>query len=98
MLTKTNYPIHTLTFDNDKAFSEHQSIGQKVTADTYFTRPYTSEVKGTVENRIDVIKRFFPKKTDLLIVSKKNVKLVKRKLNNRPVQKFNYSETSQVLQ
>ena len=98
VLTKINYPIHTLTFDNDKAFSEHQSIGQKVTADTYFTRPYTSQDKGTVENRIGVIRRFFPKKTDLLIVSKKDVKLVERKLNNRPVRKFNYSTPNQVLQ
>ena len=29
VLIKINNPIHTLTFDNDKAFSEHQSIGQK---------------------------------------------------------------------
>jgi len=52
------------------AFSEHQSIGLKVAADTYFTRPYTSQDKGTVENRIGVIRRFFPKKTDLLLIKK----------------------------
>ena len=97
VLTKINYPINTLTFDNDKAFSEHQSIGQKLTADTYFTRPYTSQDKGTVENRIGVIRRFFPEKTDLLIVSKKDVKLVERKLNNRPVRKFNYSTHNQLV-
>ena len=60
-----------------------------MTTDTYFTRPYTSQDKGTVENRIGVIRRFFPKKTDLLIVSKKDVKLTERKLNNKQVQKFN---------
>jgi IS30 family transposase len=98
VLTKTKYPLHTLTFDNDKAFSEHQSIGLKVIADTYFTRPYTSQDKGTVENRIGVIRRFFPKKTDLLLITKNDVKLVERKLNNRPVRKFNYLTPNQVLQ
>jgi hypothetical protein len=39
-----------------------------------------------------------PPKKDLLIVTKKNVKIVERKLNNRPVRKFNYSTPNQVLQ
>lgn len=76
VLTKTKYPLHTLTFDNDKAFSEHLSIGLKVADDTYFTRLYSSQDKGTVENRIGVIRRFFPKKTDLMVITKKDVKLV----------------------
>ena len=66
--------------------------------DTYFTRPYTSQDKGTVENRIGVIRRFFPKKADLLLITKNDVKLVERKLNNRPVRKFNYLTPNQVLQ
>lgn len=54
--------IKTLTFDNGKEFAKHQKIGQLLKAKTYFTRPYTSQDKGTVENRIGVIRRFFPKK------------------------------------
>lgn len=53
--------IKTLTFDNDKAFARHQKIADHLEADTYFTRPYTSQDKGTVENRIWVLRRFFPK-------------------------------------
>ena len=60
---KIKYPLHTLTFDNDKAFSEHTTVGDKLSVDTFFTRPYTSQDKGTVENRIGVIRRFIPKKT-----------------------------------
>lgn len=58
-LTKSRYRIRTLTFDNDKAFSTHQEIGKKLKARSYFTRPYTSQDKGTVENRIGVLRRFF---------------------------------------
>lgn len=97
-LAKSKHTLHTLTFDNDQAFSGHELIGNKVNADTYFTRPYTSQDKGTVENRIGVIRRFFPKKTDLRFVTNKEVKQVETFINNRPVRKFNYLTPNQVLQ
>jgi IS30 family transposase len=61
------------------------------------TRPYTSQDKGTVENRIGQIRRFFPKKTDLNMVTDGQVKRVERLLNNRPVRKFDYKTPKQVL-
>jgi IS30 family transposase len=82
--------IKTLTFDNDKGFANHQKIGRKLDADVYFTRPYTSQDKGTVENRIGVIRQFFPKGTDLREVSTQQIKTVERHLNNRPIRKFDY--------
>jgi IS30 family transposase len=96
-LKRSKYPMNTLTFDNDKAFSNHVEIGKRVNAATYFTRPYTSQDKGTVENRIGVIRRFFPKKTDLRFVSDKEVKQVEKKINNRPIRKFKYLNANQVL-
>lgn len=89
--------VKTLTFDNDQAFSKHESIGKYLKAETYFTRPYTSQDKGTVENRIGVIRRFFPKKTDLLKVSKERVREVEALINKRPVRKFNYKTANQVF-
>ena len=82
--------IKTKTLDNDKAFANHQSIGKKLDAAVYFTRPYTSQDKGTVENRIGVIRQFFPKGTDLREVSTQRTKTVGRYINNRPIRKFNY--------
>jgi len=82
--------VKTITFDNGKEFAQHQKIGTLLNAKTYFTRPYTSQDKGTVENRIGVIRRFFPKKTDLRKVSEKRIKEVERLLNYRPIRKFNY--------
>jgi len=87
---KSEKNIHTLTFDNDLAFAEHQEIARLLNVKTYFTRPYTSQDKGTVENRIGVIRRFFPKGTDMTKVHHSTIKSVERKLNNRPVRKFNY--------
>lgn len=98
LMRKNPYPIKTLTFDNDLTFKRHFKIGEALGADTYFTRPYTSQDKGTVENRIGTIRRFFPKKTDLRLITDQEIQLVEDKLNNRPVRKFNYLTTNQVLQ
>ena len=51
-LKNTKYKLKTITFDNDKAFACHEKVGKYTKAKTYFTRPYTSQDKGTVENRI----------------------------------------------
>jgi len=96
-LKKVPYPIKTLTFDNDMAFSKHLEVGKALGAVTYFTRPYTSQDKGTVENRIGVIRRFYPKKTDIGQVSDKEINHVEKLLNNRPVRKFKYKSPNQKL-
>jgi len=89
-MKKEKQQLHTLTFDNDLAFADHQQIAKLLNVQTYFTRPYTSQDKGTVENRIGVIRRFFPKGTDMAKVHHSTIKSVETKLNNRPLRKFNY--------
>lgn len=96
-LGKMRYPLHTITFDNDKGFADHMTVATTLNVGTYFTRPYTSQDKGTVESRIGQLRRFFPKKTDLSMVTDDQVKRVERLLNNRPVRKFNYKTPNQVL-
>jgi IS30 family transposase len=97
-LSVSEYEIRTLTFDNDQSFSGHLQIADKLKVNTYFTRPYTSQDKGTVENRIGVLRRFLPKKTDLSLVNHQQLKKIQALLNERPVRKFNYLTPNQVLQ
>ena len=89
-------PLKTMTFDNDQAFSRHELIGKKLNVKTYFTRPYTSQDKGTVENRNGVIRMFFPKKTDFRNVCLKEIRRVENEINNRPVRKFKYMTPNEV--
>jgi IS30 family transposase len=69
-------PLKTMTFDNDLAFSQHELIAKALSVKTYFTRPYTSQDKGTIENRNGVIRQFFPKKTDFNSIDKSEIKRV----------------------
>jgi IS30 family transposase len=89
--------IKTITFDNGKEFARHAKIAKDINAKTYFTRPYTSKDKGTIKNRTGVIRRFFPKKTDLRKVSTKRIKEVEKLLNYIPIRKFNYNNPIEVL-
>jgi IS30 family transposase len=67
----------------------HKVVSEKLNVDAYFTRPYTSQDKRTVENRIGVVRRFFPKKTDLALINDQEVQRVEDNINNRPSRKFN---------
>ena len=82
--------IKTMTFDNGKEFARHKEIADEHGVKTYFTRPYTSQEKGTVVNRIGLIRRFLPKKTDLNLVSDQRIKEIEKLINNRRVRKFGY--------
>lgn len=90
-------PLKTITFDNDQAFRYHEKIAKELNVKTYFTRPYTSQDKGTVENRNGLIRMFFPKKTDFNLVSHAEIKRVEKELNNRPVRKFGYLTPNEVF-
>lgn len=90
--------IKTFTYDNDMAFSQHQKINEALKTKSFFTRPYTSQDKGTVENRIGVIRRFFPKKTDFTKITASQVKRVEKMINERFVRKFNYQTPNQMFE
>lgn len=82
--------IKTLTFDNGKEFAAHKKISDHCDVKTYFTRPYTSQDKGSVENRIGLIRRWLPKGKDLTEVSHKRIKEIEMMVNNRRIRKFDY--------
>ncbi|SEA07769.1 Transposase and inactivated derivatives, IS30 family [Arachidicoccus rhizosphaerae] len=90
-------PIKTMTFDNDLAFSQHEEIAKALNVKTYFTRPYTSQDKGTIENRNGVIRLFFPKKTDFNKIDNREIKRVEKEINNRPIRKFGYDTANEVF-
>ena len=89
--------VKTITFDNDSAFIQHHEIAQALNIQSYFTRPYTSQDKGSVENRIGIIRRFLPKGVDFNQLTSKELRSIENKINNRPVRKFNYKTPNKVF-
>ncbi|MBK7912995.1 MAG: hypothetical protein IPJ80_05800 [Saprospiraceae bacterium] len=62
ILNRTEKPIRSITTDNDLAFANHHQLN----IDVYFTNPYSSQEKGSVENRIGQLRRFFRKELILM--------------------------------
>ena len=49
--------MKTIPFDHGLELAKHHLIKQQFGIETYFTRPYSSQEKGTVENRIGILRR-----------------------------------------
>lgn len=58
-------PVKSITLDNDISFQKHEELSELIDAVVYFTHPYTSSDKGTVENRNGRIREFVPKGCDI---------------------------------
>lgn len=74
----------SITYDNGSENTEHVRTNKVLGTKSYFCEPYHSWERGTVENTIGLVRRFFPKKTDFAKVSKNRINSVERWLNHRP--------------
>jgi IS30 family transposase len=74
----------TITYDNGTENAEHEATNLALGTLSYFCRPYHSWEKGSVENCIGLLRRFYPKKTDWALLSQMDLDIVERRLNTRP--------------
>jgi IS30 family transposase len=85
----------TLTLDNDQSFAMHYKL-HGLGIETFFTHPYSSQEKGSVENRIGIIRMFFPKKTNFREVTEQQVEVVEKIINERPLRMFKYKSPNEI--
>ena len=88
---------HTITFDNGKEFTNHQSIAQKLQSEVYFAHPYASWERGTNENTNGLIRQYFPKGSDFSSITDDQISFVKERLNDRPRKCLDFQTPSMVF-
>lgn len=76
-------PVKSITLDNDVSFQKHEELSALVAAVVYFTHPYNSAEKGTVENRNGRIREFAPKGCDLSQLPTETITKAERHLRTR---------------
>ena len=81
-----NHTVKTITTDNDIAFLKWKKLERMLQAQIYFCHPYHSWEKGLVENMNRWIREFIPKKTNLQLVSKEDLKAIEDWFNHTPKQ------------
>ncbi|MEE8483083.1 MAG: IS30 family transposase [Nitrospinota bacterium] len=87
----------SITYDNGTENVEHETVNKTLGTKSYFCAPYRSWEKGTVENRIGLIRHYVPKKTDIGLLSNRDIKRIERRINNRPMKCLNYKTPNQVF-
>jgi IS30 family transposase len=89
--------ILTITPDNWTEFSWRERIKEGLWIDFYFTHPYSSREKWTVERINGFIRRFFPKKTDFATVTDEEIQFVEDWINNRPMEVLDFISPNQAF-
>lgn len=90
-------PKKSLTNDRGWEFSQHKALSKKLKVPIYFCHPYTSSERGTVENRIGVLRQYIPKGTDLRTVSDKRLQEIEDELNSRPMKCLGWRTPYEVM-
>ena len=88
--------MHTLTTDNGIENRQHSLITKKTGAPVFFTDPYSSWQKGSVENANRMLRRYFPKGTNFATVTQTDVDYALTRINNKPRKILGYKSSLQV--
>jgi IS30 family transposase len=87
---------NSITYDNGTENALHELTNKMLGSKSYFCNPYHSWEKGTVENLIGIVRRFYPKKTDWKYVTQWDLNKVSRFINNRPMKCLGFKSPYQV--
>ena len=82
--------IKSITTDNGSEFAYHEYITKKLGVPVYFTDPYSSWQKGSIENQNGLIRQYIPKSTNFDDISHQFITKVTDKINRRPREKLNF--------
>lgn len=82
--------LHTLTFDNGREFSGHETLAKELGIKVYFARPYHSWERGCNENWNGLLRQFFPKGSSFEGVALEKPPICTYLINGRPRKKLGY--------
>lgn len=74
----------SLTYDRGTEMSQHKLFTKESKVKVFFADPHSPWQRGTNENTNGLIRQYFPKGSDLSLVSVKQIREVEKKLNSRP--------------
>lgn len=85
------------TLDNGRENHYHKKLKQELGMDTYFADPYSSWQRGTNEYHNGLIRRYFPKKTNLSEVTQEELDDIVFEINSRPRKVLKYQTPLEVF-
>jgi IS30 family transposase len=80
----------TLTVDNGTEFCDHEALTRTTRVPVYFTHPYCSTERGSVENANGLVRHFLRKKTCFKSLTQRKLNEIQDLLNHRPRKCLDY--------
>jgi len=74
----------SLTYDQGQEMAEHRLFTAQTQIQVYFAHPRCPWERGTNENTNGLLRQFFPKGTRFTAVSRRQIKRVQARINDRP--------------
>lgn len=96
-VTRTGWPMQTLTWDNGKEMAGHAGFTRTTGIQVYFADPYAPWQRGSNENINGLLREYFPKGLDLATVTDAEVQAATEQLNNRPRKRHAFKTPNEVL-
>ena len=90
--------FNSLTLDNDIVFCKHKAMSRILGRPVYFTHPYHSWEKGTVENMNKWIRQYVKKGSDISQYSEEYAQFIEDRLNDRPRKCLRFRTPKEVFQ
>lgn len=97
LLKPHQHRCHTITVDNGKEFAFHELVATQLQVNVYFAHPYHSWERGLNENTNGLLRQYFPKKTNLKLITEKALQIAVLKLNHRPRKCLGYKTPFEVF-
>ena len=88
---------YTLTVDNGKEFSNHESIARLLEIKVFFADPYSAWQRGLNENTNGLIRQYVPKGSDIRKLTDEQIEHIMVRLNNRPRKSLGFLTPNEVF-
>ena len=87
----------SMTYDNGVEMAQHKLFTKNTKVQVYFTHPYSPWERPTNENTNGLLRQYFPKGTDLSLITKERLQYVQDELNERPRRTLDYRSPMEVF-
>ncbi|MDB6096016.1 MAG: transposase [Francisellaceae bacterium] len=96
-LTPFSRLVKMITYDNGREFASHSLISEHLKAKCYFATPYHSWERGLNEHTNGLVRQYFPKSSNLTLISADELQRVENLLNNRPRKVLGYLKPKEIM-
>jgi len=80
----------TVTTDNGTEFNAHKQLSEQTGVSVFFTHPYCSTERGSIENANGLVRYYLPKRSSFARVTQLRLDKIAALLNHRPRQCLGY--------